>query len=539
MVLSYKLLFLNDRQLKEGTIMSRSLSTFKQKRKVVKRARRINRSKKVKKGNPNPANSVQKRKAEKRKKREADKSKKIKNKKELAKQKANQISCYFKREDLDLLAKASGFLIKKSKLSPLHFFSVLVLTYFSGGDTSLILMATNLSDWFNISASAQAISARMKNKGTVNYFKQCLALSLETKLQPFNLDKKYNQCFPMFRGIKVGDSTSIELSESLSKPFKGSGGAASKSALKLNFVYDICNSLTKLIDIKSGSRSDKKLANGAVRCIKKGELLIRDLGFFSLNIFKKIMEKKAFYISRLLKGVVIYLNSIDNSIEIGEFLKKSTLNGKKIVDQEVFVGLQQLPARLIAFKVPKWVVKQRLKKYKAAQKKEPNEEYVIWSGYSVLITNISKDTCSAELIVELYSIRWQIELLFKSFKSTLKLSVVRGTSRNSVLCIIYAKLIGIVIAEKVISLAASICTEEDRELSVDKAIKWLKINGKFVQAILNEEIDQLILKLLLHQLKSICKDKRKKDISTQKKVLSVLQDPNNSFLHKQKKQKVA
>ena len=43
----------------------------------------------------------------------------------------------------------------------------------------------------------------------------------------------------------------------------------------------------------------------------------------------------------------------------------------------------------------------------------------------VFITNIANNTCSAELIVELYSIRWQIELLFKAFKSTLKLNTLK------------------------------------------------------------------------------------------------------------------
>lgn len=519
--------------------MSRRLSTRKQKCKAIKHARRINRQKKVeKKRIRNALNSAEKLKSEAKKRRESNKKKKIAKKAERARQQAKQISLFFNEVTLELMAKACGFLIKKSKLSPLYFLSTLVFSYFSMGDISLILMAANLSDWFGISASAQAISERLRKKSTVNFFKNCLSLSLEKKLKPIS-DSKYKQHLSIFKGIKVGDSTSIELSESLSKPFKGSGGAASKSALKLNFVYDIYNNLTTVIDIKRGSRSDKKLVNGAVRCIKKGELLIRDLGYFSIDIFKKITKKKAFYISRLLKMVNISLNPTGDPVEIGEFLKKATRNGRNIVDQQVFIGYEKLPARLIAFKTPKWVVKQRIKKFKASHKKEPSEEYVVWCGYSVFITNVGIDMCSAELIVELYTIRWQIELLFKSFKSTLKLDVIRGTSRNSVLCIVYAKLIGIILAEKVISFAAGICAENDRELSVDKAIKWLKVNNKFVEALLNQEMDQLLLRLILYQQKYICKDKRKKDLSTQEKVLSVLQDNKTSFLHKQKKQKAA
>ena len=447
--------------------MSASVSTTKQKRKHVKFARRINRKKKVTVGRPNLPNSSQKRKTARLKRQESNRKKKAKRREEQAALHAKKIFNFFDESAINSIGKMTRFLIRRSKLVPAYFLSTLILSYLSNGDKALILMAVNLADWFKIDVSAQALSERLKNKRTVNFLKECFVLSLNMKLKPCISNNGYAKYLTMFREIKIGDSTSIELSESLAKNFKGSGGGASKSALKLNFLMDMFSNSTTQIDVKRGSCSDRRFVKSTVRYMKKGELLIKDLGYFSLEAFKTIATKKAFYISRLLKSVKVYItNSSDDPINIGEFLKKATNNGKKIIDQHVFIGHQKLPSRLIAFKTPKWVREQRLKKFKAMHKKEPDEEYIIWAGYSVFITNIDNGVCSRELIIELYSIRWQIELLFKSYKSTLKLDIIRGTSRNSVLCMIYTKLIGILISEKLISFAAKICEEDNRELSV-------------------------------------------------------------------------
>src|ERR1700728_75482 len=104
---------------------------------------------------------------------------------------------------------------------------------------------------------------------------------------------------------------------------------------------------------------------------------------------------------------------------------------------------------------------------------ERAKDYIIWSGFSIFITNIPKEIYSAKIVLLIYKIRWQIELNFKSIKSTLKVHVIRGESDNCVACLVYAKLIAVILAFSLVSYAASIC-EEDKELSVDKSMKWLQ-----------------------------------------------------------------
>ena len=178
--------------------------------------------------------------------------------------------------------------------------------------------------------------------------------------------------------------------------------------------------------------------------------------------------------------------------------------------------------RFVAEKVPEEVKSQRASRYKNERKKEAPEDYIIWSGFSVFITNIPSEIWSPRIIILTYKIRWQIELFFKSIKSTLKVHVIKNEDENAVACMIYAKLISILVALPVISYASSIC-EEDEELSVDKSIKWLHEDNRLGEAIVKGILRQLFY-ALLSDFHAICKDKRKKELSTYQKIKNAMKE---------------
>jgi IS4 transposase len=60
----------------------------------------------------------------------------------------------------------------------------------------------------------------------------------------------------------------------------------------------------------------------------------------------------------------------------------------------------------------------------------------------VLITNLPADQFTIEEICVLYRVRWQVELLFKRWKSLVGLGRSRGHRAYRVLCETYAKLLG-------------------------------------------------------------------------------------------------
>jgi len=65
----------------------------------------------------------------------------------------------------------------------------------------------------------------------------------------------------------------------------------------------------------------------------------------------------------------------------------------------------------------------------------------------VLITNLPADNFIIEDVSVLYRVRWQVELLFKRWKSLVGLSQSRGHRAYRVLCETYAKLLGCLVQD--------------------------------------------------------------------------------------------
>jgi hypothetical protein len=75
---------------------------------------------------------------------------------------------------------------------------------------------------------------------------------------------------------------------------------------------------------------------------------------------------------------------------------------------------------------------------------------------------------SAQQVAQLYPLRWQIELIFKLWKSEFALNRVAGLRRERVLVELYAKLIGAVLIH---FIQAPIRFRENFELSMVKAAR--------------------------------------------------------------------
>src|SRR4029077_7634060 len=242
------------------------------------------------------------------------------------------------------------------------------------------------------------------------------------------------------------DSSQISLHEMLAPHFMGSGGGASKSSLKINFIHDIANLVVLGIKITSGIVADTANALEILKYATLGSLNIRDLGFFVISALKKMEAKGAFYLSRLSFSSHIYLNKNDEQpLNIPAFLEEQMKNNNKSVSLDVYVGKnERFKTRLVAESVPKKVLMQRQARYRNENKKEPSTYYTEWSSYSIFITNIPTTMFSGEMIISLYKIRWQVELAFKNFKSNIDLDIVKGTDKHRIESLVYGKLITIV-----------------------------------------------------------------------------------------------
>ena len=218
----------------------------------------------------------QKRKQLRREKDETEKIKKIQ----------NAMTSIFNSEMLDQLAKITGF-IKRSggEITAFSFMYIVSFGFLGNGEIALTYLVSGLRTHFKVVVTPQALSKRINSAGSVKFLKKVLNKLLAVQLK-MGLKNSFSELFEMFNGIYLQDSSQITLNETLSEDFRGQGGGASSSALKLDFIYDIANFLVYGIKITSATINDQTNTKEILRFIKSRSLVIRDLGYFTITVQK-------------------------------------------------------------------------------------------------------------------------------------------------------------------------------------------------------------------------------------------------------------
>jgi hypothetical protein len=362
--------------------------------------------------------------------------------------------------------------------------------------------------------SPQALSERINSKGAVDYLKEVLRFAVEENLR-MSWERISPQLLAPFKRVFLEDSTGMSLHEKLAGKFKGTGGNASKAALKINFIFDLKRHAIHELSATGGNVPDQSRAAHVVEQLEKGDLVIRDLGYFSIKSLVAIDTMEAFYLSRLLKGVGIYLCPGPSSaaINIVEYLNKEFAH-QDMMDLDIHMGQEKHPCRLVVYRAPEAVVNERIRKANASAKKKGrqlSDAHKQWLRFTLFVTNVSRDTWLPDVVGTIYRIRWQIELTFKSWKSLCHIHVLKGQRSERIECLIYGRLIAIVLITMIYGFCNWYCDNQiQREACLHKVVEWLKRRERLSKAVLSCEFD-ILLQDLIHDLpKMLCKQKRRR-----------------------------
>ncbi|MGE5295677.1 MAG: IS4 family transposase [Solirubrobacterales bacterium] len=262
-----------------------------------------------------------------------------------------------------------------------------------------------------------------------------------------------------FTSILIGDSSTLALPEELADRFPGCGGqsGSGRAALKIHLLWDFLTGAILQLRITPGRDSD--VTNPIAQEVPPpGSLLLFDLGYFALERFAKIAQAGAFWISRLQHGTLVF-DAVGDPLALLQYLRQQA--GPGPIDVSVLLGAtHHLPCRLIALRVPQEVADRRRQKvHEKAQKhgRTPSPDYLEWQDWTIFVTNCEVEMVTWRAIVVLYRARWQIELMFKLWKSHNRLGTHRtAASAAEQLAMIYAKLVAALVQHWIL-LTATWC----------------------------------------------------------------------------------
>ena len=309
---------------------------------------------------------------------------------------------------------------------------------------------------------------------------------------------------PEFSGVYVSDSTCVELPSHLEELYKGFGGSASVSALKIDATFDL-QSDWSVLRLKDGCAADHNHILGP----PKNSLWLRDLGYYKIEDFANLDKQGALFISRARLDTRFYVEQEgDHPLDLVKMIDEIPVD--QYQDRSLYVGqTHRLPFRVVIQRVPNEVAQQRredLARRKKKKGRKISQRRLALCALNVYITNLEVSQWQASQIQQLYKIRWQIELIFKIWKSHLNLEKVQRMNPYRFECALYALLIYITLQYRLQQKLKQYYWENEQiELSEIKINKLLNIQKDYIKQLLvgvNSAARQLI-SVLYQQLHRI------------------------------------
>jgi len=251
--------------------------------------------------------------------------------------------------------------------------------------------------------------------------------------------------------VLVADSTIVKLHPSLESSFPGSKNQYAKAcqaSARLQVLIDIFSGDFLHFNLSPFRRNDQAAAMDIIPVIKKGDLILRDLGYFVLSSLRAIHLKGAFFITRYLYRTVLY-NGKGEKIDILARLRGAQKFGlQKIRFPASLGGKDRMDVLVEAIRLPEHVAAERRRKAKSNRDKRVNYKagYYELLDWSIVITNIEEEELESIDVYGLYALRWRIENIFKAWKSNLIPKKLGGHKTNAwhIKCLMVARMIVLV-----------------------------------------------------------------------------------------------
>jgi hypothetical protein len=381
----------------------------------------------------------------------------------------------FTSEELEATARETGFFRRESKVKPSVFFDLLMYDMSAGTSKSLSQLSIEARSEHDIWVTKQGLDKKF-NEHTLSFIKKLIEKQLSVELG-LHIDAGW---LSSFKRVTIKDGTRFNLPEEYKDYLPGSGGSGSKAGACLQFEFDLKSGHVTDLDLTSSNRPDVKDALELLDNVKKGDLIIRDLGYYAFKSFINIIKKEAFFISRLGAKTNVFEMSCGNYKKLDFKAVYNQMKRGKLsrIFKDVFIGSEEkIPVRLVIELMPDDIYEERMRKIHKLHKKkgyQTSEEYKFLSRFNLFITNVAKEVLPDKVISSLYRMRWQVELIFKIWKSVFGIHHTRKMKYQRWLCLLHFKLLMMIVNWNIIMAQRNYLYRwKGKLLSLNKCFKTL------------------------------------------------------------------
>ena len=388
----------------------------------------------------------------------------------------------FNPDQCQQLAKEHGWQKRRGKIPAFEFLHSSVLGQSSALALTLNAQATSLTQ----TVSRQAVDQRY-TAAAVAFFQAAFAQGLQETLN-YRLDSPMSLLLQKgFAAIRLFDTTSCECAPALATIFPACGGGGSTAGLKILLSYEYGCSQLRPLAVLPSKRSDQGLAGLVAQHVGANELGIFDKGFYKAEPLRCLHQRDGYFLVPWPRSVSVWETTpaggrqlVDVAAELRATIGESREWSAVELGQQADTRLG--PVRVLAYRLaPESAARHRAQVREKCRThgRLPTAQALELAGWLILLTNAPAQRLPLAAAAYLYRVRWQVELIFKQWKSVLRIHVLPSTNEYRVQCEVWARLLGAVLGFVWHQHAgAAGQTLHRREISFLKLAKMLQQHGQ-------------------------------------------------------------
>ncbi len=341
--------------------------------------------------------------------------------------------------DVEQLAREKGAVKREPRKFSCTTLVHAALEVAQNGTLTLTNLAVQLSLCVHQKITKQAVHKRL-TRALCTLMRTLVSIALTRLYKRAGMPD--TEIFNSFRRVLLQDSTTVSLPAHMSDMFPGASNSSNKkqAALKFQTTFDLKYDHYVQVELNSFTRNDQAASRDILPFLQAGDLVIRDLGYFSVSVFCSIARRDAYFLSRFKNGTTLIDPYSGQALNLLQLLKKE---GE--LDRDVLLtDSGRLPVRLIARKVPAHVAEERRRKARSDRDKRssPSRNRLDLLDWEIFITNVPRAAWNADTVAQVYGFRWRVEILFRIWKSYLNLTdIPQHLSRYQVLCLALCRIL--------------------------------------------------------------------------------------------------
>lgn len=345
-----------------------------------------------------------------------------------------ELRSLFSNAWLEEAARATGWLQRRRKISPMAMFWTLVLGFGCGSKRSI----ASLRRQYEVETGERLVPSSFYDRFTpelVAFLRRAVAHGCAAMTR--RASRLQGTVAAAFKDIVAIDSSVLRLHPALAKCFAGTRTNHSPAAAKLHLVTSVLGRGPRSIKI-----TDERTHDGRVRYLGtwvEGALLLFDLGYYNFRSFSSIRRNGGYFITRLKDGANPVLSAVldgpfsavvQPGARLRDVLARTTL---AFIDVQAELSFRRRRYRGVTHGVAEV--------FRIVAMRHPQT-----GRFHVYVTNLAPEQLGADEVAATYAGRWAIELIFKELKSTYRIHDLPSTKKHVVEALILTAVLTLIVS---------------------------------------------------------------------------------------------